>query len=1457
MESKTFFPYVWYMDDEEENVTSIRIYGLDSNNKNVCVRVNNFTPFVYLELPENIPWTSSKAQLVGAKIDSLLGDRKPLSKTLIYKKRLYYAHILSNKDRKTFPYLFLSFSTQSDIRNMSYKIRKPINIVGVGIISLKLHEQDASPILQFTSYKNISTAGWVDFVGKPVIEEEKVTRCDYEYKVKWKNVNPNTSNSVAKPKILGFDIEVNSTNPSAMPKAHRPGDKVFQISCVLYRHGDSENNMEKYLLTLGEPEPKTVGKGVEIQMFETEHDLLIGFTEFIQEHNPNIVVGYNILNFDIPYLIERAKFLLCIDVFDQMGFAKNIHAKEKTIKWSSSAYGKQEFQYLDAEGLLFVDLLPLVKRDYKMDNYKLKTISTFFIGVTKDPLSVKGIFKCYRIGIKQEDGVYSKKARHAMGIVGKYCFVEETKISLLHGNIPIEKMVSGRNKLLSWDSKTDTIGISEQANFFDNGIQQCIELELEDGRKITCTPDHLLANEKGEWIASKDSLGVKMKAGLILPDVEIDTRNMILSRLLGYSVIGVFTGEKIIVRARDSIDVKVLENDIYTLTGTLPHLEKDYEDNYNIEFSETLTTELLEFKDKFADITETDDDSSKEFLAGIFGSNAMPYGIVDKNGKIGTPAIICMESSRKETNSFLDLICGYLKKFDINSRKECTKKSTVGCLYVDKCSIEKFAATIGYRYCYAKTSMLSVSVMYYRMKKVYRENERKICESVDNMVNNGMDINDAYNKVTDDMKIFSYLPSLETVKSFIKKDSTRKEDFPSPSDFFKIINPQYAKNNEGYNESNEEGNEDNDEESIEKMGLNTFLLKVINIKKVGKKQVYDIEVKDTHSYMAEGLVVHNCVQDSVLVINLFNKLQTWIGLCEMANVCNVPIFYLYTQGQQIKVFSQLYKFCLYNNFVVEKDGYIPKDNEHYVGASVVEPVAGVYDRVIPFDFSSLYPSTIIAYNIDYSTLVVDPKIPDKDCHIMEWEDHVGCTHDKAVRKTKVKHVMCCKRYFRFLKEPKGVMPTVLQNLLDMRANTRTQMKIIKKFISLKDEEKLSEKDAEIIKNLSSNLTKESAEILYDVLDKRQLAYKVSANSMYGAMGVVRGYLPFMPGAMATTAMGRKNIAIAIRTIVEEYKGHLVFSDTDSAYVTFAHLKTAEENWDYALYVAKEVSKIFPPPISLAFEMAIYWTFFILTKKRYMYLKCERDGIIEDHIGKKGVLLARRDNSPFIRNVYEQLINMIFNKQSRDDIIFYVIDEINKLCGHYHSYKDFVVTKAVNDHGDGTVTPFIDEKGRKKGKMGSYKVPLLSMDENERRRQFKLKQCSTSAEYYMRCLPAVVQLAERMRDRGQRVDIGTRLEYVITEQGGQKAKQYTKVEDAGYFAQHSSVLKIDYMYYLKLMSNPFDDIFNILYVGKDDGESVKISKDFVLNQYKYRLNTRTKMHNELLSLFKPKIIFRDT
>jgi DNA polymerase elongation subunit (family B) len=211
---------------------------------------------------------------------------------------------------------------------------------------------------------------------------------------------------------MSYDIEVYSSDPSKMPTASKPKDVVFQISCVFARNGDKEEKYNKFLLTLGEPNPDIVGEDVSIYMYEKEFELLQGFTDIMQDLQPNIICGYNIFTFDIPFMIDRAKLRNIMGDFDRQGFNKYGHAEEKTIEWSSSAYKNQKFQYLDAEGRIFVDILPLVRRDFKFDTYTLKNVSTYFLGETKDPLTPKDIFKYYEYGMKG-----GEKGAKALGLV--------------------------------------------------------------------------------------------------------------------------------------------------------------------------------------------------------------------------------------------------------------------------------------------------------------------------------------------------------------------------------------------------------------------------------------------------------------------------------------------------------------------------------------------------------------------------------------------------------------------------------------------------------------------------------------------------------------------------------------------------------------------------------------------------------------------------------------------------------------------------------------------------------------------------------------------------------------------------------------------------------------------------------------------------------------------------------
>ena len=426
-----------------------------------------------------------------------------------------------------------------------------------------------------------------------------------------------------------------------------------------------------------------------------------------------------------------------------------------------------------------------------------------------------------------------------------------------------------------------------------------------------------------------------------------------------------------------------------------------------------------------------------------------------------------------------------------------------------------------------------------------------------------------------------------------------------------------------------------------------------------------------------------------------------------------------------------------------------------------------------------------------------------------------------------------------MKEPKGVVPTILQNLLDARKNTRKQIK----------------ENQKLIEGIDDNKKIRDIDDLNKVLDKRQLAYKISANSMYGILGVKKGLLPFMPGAMVTTYMGRTNIEIVADTITKKYGGKLVYGDTDSTYITFPHLKNVDESWDYALKVSKEVSALFPPPIYLEFELTCYLQFCILTKKRYMYRACGRDGIVDKKIGKKGVLLARRDNALIIRLIYEKLISMIFDKIPRDDVLYYILEELNRICSNSVPHKEYVITKSVGDVNNMNISePYKDEKGKMKVKIGNYIAPMLPKNAKEKEKEILKKEAIDELDYYKKCLPAVVQLAEKMRNRGQRVDVGTRLEYIIGDVGKNK-KQYEKIENIDYFLQHNDIIHIDFLDYIRLMINPVDDLLNVGF-NKNIQGGYRFKKDFIFEQYKFRSINRKKMLDEIKSLFTPKLMFKN-
>jgi DNA polymerase elongation subunit (family B) len=286
-----------------------------------------------------------------------------------------------------------------------------------------------------------------------------------------------------------------------------------------------------------------------------------------------------------------------------------------------------------------------------------------------------------------------------------------------------------------------------------------------------------------------------------------------------------------------------------------------------------------------------------------------------------------------------------------------------------------------------------------------------------------------------------------------------------------------------------------------------------------------------------GVIAKYCIQDCNLVHYLFNKSDILTGYIEMAKICSVPINFLVMRGQGIKLTSYIAKKCREKRTlmpVIEKGGL----DEGYEGAIVLDPKCDLYldNPVACVDYASLYPSSMISENLSHDSKVWTKEYDLAGNLIEDWGEknendeyiydnlpgyeYVDITYDTyryirknpkaAAEKVKSGYKIC-----RFAQpiptengEGEAIMPSILKELLKARKDTR-------KLIPL-----------------------QSDEFMKNVLDQRQLGYKVTANSLYGQCGAKTSTFYEKDIAACTTSTGRKLLTYA-KKIIEECYGNKI------------------------------------------------------------------------------------------------------------------------------------------------------------------------------------------------------------------------------------------------------------------------------------------------------------------------------
>ncbi|KAK3374895.1 hypothetical protein B0H63DRAFT_562886 [Podospora didyma] len=264
------------------------------------------------------------------------------------------------------------------------------------------------------------------------------------------------------------------------------------------------------------------------------------------------------------------------------------------------------------------------------------------------------------------------------------------------------------------------------------------------------------------------------------------------------------------------------------------------------------------------------------------------------------------------------------------------------------------------------------------------------------------------------------------------------------------------------------------------------------------------------------------------------------------------------------------------------EGGDAKKKDKYKGGLVFEPERGLYDKfVLVMDFNSLYPSIIQEFNICFTTV-----------------DRTKLSNDEEAAPEVP------------TQQDLGVLPRLIATLVSRRKQVKSLMK-------------------------DKNATPEQLA----TWDIKQLALKLTANSMYGCLGYTKSRFYARPLAVLTTYKGRE-ILRSTKELAEGKNLQVIYGDTDSVMIN-----ANVDNVTDALRVGNEFKKAVNDRYRLL-EIDIdniFRRILLQAKKKYAAINMvEENGKYVDKMEVKGLDMKRREYCGLSKEISKRLLDDILS-----------------------------------------------------------------------------------------------------------------------------------------------------------------------------------------------------------------------
>ena len=410
-------------DSDNEGVPDIRYhiysFGVDENGESVCVRFDGYKPYFFACIPDKLQdkFDNFKKNEFERFIRNKLFRNSDDLESVSIVSRIKYKGFTNETQCKFLRFVCKNLNTFNRIKYIlnpkdKTKLPKISSILQNEPIKFELYESNIEPYLRFTHKMEIQMANWVSV--KNITQDNEMSSCQHSYIANYASVKKLNTQETCNLTLGSWDIEAFShstryENKNDFPDPMNEKDIITQIGTSLYKFSTKESF--KHVVTIKSPIDNDCDpvEGVHIETFDSEKELIIGWVKFIKCTDPDILVQYNGYDFDWKYVCARAKVLGIEYALENLSRIESKPAHLHEDQLNTSAYGDNTMKYLKMYGVTQFDLMFIIKKEHKLESYKLNAVAEHFTGDKKDDLSPADLFN------------YNTSTKDKLALVVKYC----------------------------------------------------------------------------------------------------------------------------------------------------------------------------------------------------------------------------------------------------------------------------------------------------------------------------------------------------------------------------------------------------------------------------------------------------------------------------------------------------------------------------------------------------------------------------------------------------------------------------------------------------------------------------------------------------------------------------------------------------------------------------------------------------------------------------------------------------------------------------------------------------------------------------------------------------------------------------------------------------------------------------------------------------------------------------